>query len=152
MIARSRSRRRAPHERAGVPDARPIWSDVHASISVDPLQDLTVLGKFFHKTKIRRHGVAEAVAIRQVSELQSNGAEIVAEAKEHPIELRRYGETVAYVISPDRHARLQQLEEAAQRAYWGFVIARGLKSLEEGRVTEWDEATDRRLRAMFLGT
>lgn len=96
--------------------------------------------------------MAEAVEIRQVSDLQSKGADIVAEAKKHPVELRRYGETVAYVVSPERHARLRQLEEAAQRAYWGFVIARGLKSLEEGRVTVWDEATDRRLRAMFLGT
>lgn len=96
--------------------------------------------------------MTDTVAVRQVSELQSSGAEIVAEAKEHPVELRRYGETVAYVVSPDRHERLQHLEEAAQRAYWGFVIARGLKSLAEGRVTEWDEATDQRLRAMFLGT
>lgn len=94
----------------------------------------------------------EAVRSRQVSDLQSKGADIVAEAKKHPVELRRYNETVAYVVSPERHARLQQLEEAAQRAYWGFVIARGLKSLEEGRVTVWDEATDRRLRAMFFGT
>ncbi|MDO8562784.1 MAG: hypothetical protein Q7S25_02960 [Candidatus Limnocylindria bacterium] len=96
--------------------------------------------------------MAKAVAIRQVSDLQSKGADIVAEAKKHPVELRRYSETVAYVVSPERHARLQQLEEAARRALWGFVIARGLKSLEEGRVTVWDEATDRRLRAQLLGT
>ncbi len=93
----------------------------------------------------------EAVAVRQVSDLQSKGADIVAEAKKHPVELRRYSETVAYVVSPERHARLQQLEEAARRALWGLVIARGLKSLEEGRVTVWGEETAARLRAMFPG-
>lgn len=95
--------------------------------------------------------MAKAVAVRQVSELQSSGAEIVAEAKERDVELRRYGETVAYVVSPESHARAKQLEEAEQRAYWGFVIARGLKSLEKGRVTVWDEATDRRLRETLFG-
>lgn len=55
-------------------------------------------------------------------------------------------------VPPADASRLQQLEEAAQRALWGFVIARGLKSLEEGRVTVWDEATARRLRAQLLGT
>lgn len=95
--------------------------------------------------------MAEEVAVRQVSELQSRGPDIVAEAKKRPVELRRYSKTVAYVVSPERHARLRQLEEAAQRALWGFLIARGLKSLEEGRVTVWDEETARRLRAQFLG-
>lgn len=92
------------------------------------------------------------VVVKQVSDLQSQGADIVAEARRHHVELRRYGDTVAYVISPEEHARLQQLEEAAQRAYWGFVIARGLTSLAEGRITTWDEATDERLRARFFGT
>ena len=90
--------------------------------------------------------MADAVTVRQVSELQSNGAEIVAEAKQRDVELRRYGETVAYVVSPESHARAKQLEEAERRAYWGFVIARGLKSLEEGRTATWDEQTDRRIR------
>ena len=96
--------------------------------------------------------MAEAVAIRQVSDLQAKGADIVAEARKHPIELRRYSETVAFLVSPERHARLQQLEEAARNALWGFIIARGLKSLEEGRVTVWDAATDERLRAQLFGT
>lgn len=96
--------------------------------------------------------MAEAVAVRQVSELQSSGAEIVAEAKERDVELRRYGETVAYVVSPESHARAKQLEEAERRAYWGFVIARGLKSLGEGRVATWDEETDRRIQDRIFGT
>lgn len=95
------------------------------------------------------HGGAKDVAVRQVSELQSNGADIVAQAKDHPVELRRYSETVAYVISPAQHQRARQLEEAAQRALWAFAIQRGLQSLEEGRVTVWDEAAADRLRAMF---
>lgn len=90
-------------------------------------------------------------AVRQVSDLQSDGAKIVAEVKKHPIELRRYGETVAFVISPEDHARARQLEEAERRAYWGFVIARGLKSFEEGRVATWDEETDRRIRQRIAG-
>lgn len=95
--------------------------------------------------------MADALAVRQVSELQSSGADIVAEAKKHPVELRRYSETVAYLVSPEQHERYKQLEEAARRALWAFAIARGLKSLEEGRVTPWDEATAARLREMFPG-
>lgn len=93
-----------------------------------------------------------AKAVRQVSDLQTDGANIVAEARKHPVELRRYGETVAYLISPEQHARAKQLEEAERRAYWGFVIARGLKSFEEGRVSTWDEETDRRIRERISGT
>lgn len=95
--------------------------------------------------------MAEDVAIRQVSELQSNGPEILAEAKRHPIELRRYNQTVAYIVSPSEHQHAQQLKEAAERALWQFAIQRGLKSLSEGRVTVWDEAAAARLRAQFPG-
>ena len=96
--------------------------------------------------------MAQEVAVRQVSELQSRGSAIVAEAKKHPVELRRYSETVAYLVSPEQHQRSTQLEEAAQRALWAFSIQRGLRSLEEGRVTEWDAATAERLRVMFPGS
>lgn len=44
---------------------------------------------------------------------------------------------------------IEQLEEAARRALWAFAIQRGLKSLEERRVTVWDEAAAARRRAMF---
>jgi hypothetical protein len=110
-----------------------------------------MLGKVFHKS-MEDAGMAEAAAVRQVSELQSSGAEIVAQAKKGDVELRRYGETVAYVVSPASHTRAKQLEEAERRAYWGFVIARGLKSLEEGRVATWDEETDRRIQDRIFGT
>ncbi len=93
--------------------------------------------------------MAEDVAIRQVSELQSKGPDIVAEAKKHPVELRRYGDTVAFVISPQQHKRLTELEGAAQRALWAFAIQRGMRSLEEGRVIEWDAEAAERLRLMF---
>lgn len=96
--------------------------------------------------------MARDMAIRQVSDLQSKGPDIVAEAKKHPVELRRYSETVAYVISPEQHKRSRELDEAAQRALWAFAIQRGLTSLEEGRVTVWDEATAARLRGMFPET
>ncbi len=76
--------------------------------------------------------MAGDVAVRQVSELQSKGPEIVAEVKQHAVELRRYGDTVAFVISPEQHRKVTQLEEAAQRALWAFGIQRGMKSLEEG--------------------
>lgn len=92
------------------------------------------------------------MAIRQVSELQSKGSDIVAETKKHPVELRRYRETLAYIVSPEQHRRSTQLEEAAQRALWAFSIQRGLKSLEEGRIVEWDAATADRLRVMFPAT
>ncbi len=93
--------------------------------------------------------MAGDVAVRQVSELQSKGPEIVAEVKQHAVELRRYGDTVAFVISPEQHRKFTQLEEAAQRALWAFGIQRGMKSLEEGRVISWNAAAAERLRAMF---
>lgn len=93
--------------------------------------------------------MVEAAAIRQVSDLQSKGADIVAEAKKHPVELRRYSETVAFVVSPEQHERYRQLEEAARRALWAFSIQRALRNIEQGRFTVWDEAAAARLQAMF---
>lgn len=95
--------------------------------------------------------MAEEIRVRQVSELQSRGAEIIEEAAKRHVELRRYGDTVAYVISPEDHRRFAQLEEAERRAYWGFVIARGLSSLDQGRVTTWDSETDRRIHERIFG-
>ena len=91
-------------------------------------------------------------AVRQVSDLQSKGPDIVAEAKKHPVALRRYSETVAYLVSPEQHERYRQLEEAARRALWAFAIQRGLRNIEHGRFTVWDEAAAARLRAMFPET
>jgi hypothetical protein len=105
-----------------------------------------MLPNLFHKN-VKKHSVAEGAMVRQVSELQSKGADIVAEANGRPVELRRYGD----VVSPEQHERYRELEEAARRALWAFAIARGLKSLGEGRVTPWDEATAARLRERFPG-
>ncbi len=93
--------------------------------------------------------MAKDVAIRQVSDLQSKGPDILAEAKRHPVELRRYSETVAFVVSPEQHRRYRQLEEAARRALWAFSVQRALRNIEQGRFTPWDEAAAARLRAMF---
>lgn len=95
--------------------------------------------------------MAEDAAIRQVSELQSKGPDILAEVKRHPVELRRYNQTVAYLVSPEAHRHALELEDAAERALWQLAIQRGLKDLAEGRVTVWDEASAARLRAQFPG-
>lgn len=39
-----------------------------------------------------------------------------------------------------------EANSSAEREYWAFVIARGLKSVEEGRASVWDDETDRRIR------
>lgn len=63
--------------------------------------------------------------------------------------LRRSGGTVAYVIAPAQYKRSIELEVAARRAIWNFSIQRGLISLQQGRVIEWDTAASSRLRVMF---
>jgi hypothetical protein len=93
--------------------------------------------------------MAQKAAVRHVSELQSKGPDLVAETRKHPVELHRYSETVAYLVSPEDFERARQLEEAAHRVVWTVAIQRGLKSLAEGRVTEWDATTAERLRARF---
>ena len=40
---------------------------------------------------------------RQISELQSDAAGVVAQAEQGPVEIRRYSEPVAYLESVDQH-------------------------------------------------
>lgn len=77
---------------------------------------------------------------RPVSELQTSGPRLVRQAqRDGAVALTRYGKTVAYLISPAVRQRHEQLDQAANRALWAIDIKRGLRDLEQGDVTEWDE-------------
>lgn len=82
----------------------------------------------------------EASAAHPVSELQTSGPDLVRRAqRKGAVPLTRYGKTVAYIVSPETRRRQEDLELAANRALWAIDIARGLRDLERGDVTEWDE-------------
>src|SRR6266542_4380524 len=75
-----------------------------------------------------------------VSELQTRAPDLVRHAqRKGAVPLTRYGKTVAYLVSPETHRRQAELQEAANRALWAIDIARGMRDLERGDVTEWDE-------------
>lgn len=87
---------------------------------------------------------------RSISELQREAPEIVREAGEQDeVEITRYGEPVAYIVSPRARQRAQELDRAADRAVWSIDFQRAMKAAEEGRILDWDEAA-KRLRARFI--
>ncbi len=85
---------------------------------------------------------------RSISELQRDAPEIVREASERgEVEITRYGETVAYVISPSERSRREKMDAAAERAIWAIDFQRAMKDLKEGAVIDWEEVITR-LRAI----
>ena len=79
-------------------------------------------------------------ASRPVSELQTRAPDLVREAQRAgTVPLTRYGKTVAYLVSPETRRRQEDLEQAANRALWAIDIARGMRDLEHGDVSDWDE-------------
>lgn len=93
---------------------------------------------------------SEAPQTRQISELQSDAAGVVAQTERGPIEIRRYSEPVAYLESVDQHREHQELDAALDRAIWALDVARALRNVEEGRVKRWAEVAAM-LRARYAG-
>lgn len=82
----------------------------------------------------------DAAVAHPVSELQTSAPDLVRQAQRRgAVPLTRYGKTVAYLVSPETRRRQEELEQAADRALWAIDIARGMRDLEQGDVTEWDE-------------
>lgn len=82
----------------------------------------------------------ETAVAHPVSQLQTSAPDLVRQAQRNGfVPLTRYGKTVAYLVSPDTRRRQEELEQAANRALWAIDIARGMRDLERGDVTEWDE-------------
>ncbi len=90
-------------------------------------------------------------ARRSISELQREAPEIVREASERgEVEITRYGDTVAYVVSPEERQRAQVLEQAATRAMVAMQYKRAMEDLEAGNVVPWEEV-EAELRAIANG-
>jgi len=82
---------------------------------------------------------ASAARSRQISELQSDAAGVVAQAEEGPVEIRRYSEPVAYLESVEQHREHQELDAALDRAIWALDLARALADVKSGKFKRWDQ-------------
>lgn len=88
---------------------------------------------------------------RSVSELQREAPAIIKEASERgDVEITRYGDTVAYVVSPEAWRRAQAIEENAIRAQVALEYKRAFEDLETGNVVEWEQVAAE-LRAIARG-
>jgi hypothetical protein len=76
---------------------------------------------------------------RQISELQSDAAGVVAQAEKGPVEIRRYSEPVAYIESVDQHREHQELDAALNRAIWALDLARAMGDVKEGNFERWEK-------------
>lgn len=86
--------------------------------------------------------------VRQMSELQTDAAGVVAETAQGAVEIRRYSEPVAYLESVEQHREHIALDDALNRAIWAVDLARALRDVDEGKLKEWDEVAAV-LRARF---
>lgn len=87
------------------------------------------------------------VVVRQISELQTDAARVVAEAENASVEVRRYSKPVAYIEGVEQHREDLQLRAAFNRTLWGVDLARALRNVSEGKFKEWaDVAADLRAR------
>ena len=81
----------------------------------------------------------EAARSRQISELQSDAAGVVAQAQRAPVEIRRYSKPVAYIESVDQHREHQELDAALNRAIWALDLARAMGNVREGNFRRWED-------------
>lgn len=92
----------------------------------------------------------ERVQVRQMSELQTDAAGVVARAGKGPVEIRRYREAVAYVESVEQHREHEELDAALDRAIWALDIARAMRNVRDGRVKRLSQVAAM-LRARYPG-
>lgn len=86
---------------------------------------------------------------RSISELQRDAPGVVREAtKRGEVEITRYGETMAYVVSPHERDRLREAEHALNRAIWAIDLKRAMEDWKAGNVVEWAEF-EKELRTRF---
>lgn len=75
-----------------------------------------------------------------MSELQRDAPGIVKEASEHgEVEITRYGETMAYVMSAEERRRLREIDRALNRAIWERDLKRAMEDWRTGNVVPWEE-------------
>lgn len=94
-----------------------------------------------------KHGARRT---RSISELQRSAPEIIREAsKDGEVEIRRYGETVAYVVSPEALQRAHDIERGWERVVVALEYKRAMEDWEAGNVVEWEEF-ESELRRRFI--
>ena len=76
---------------------------------------------------------------RQISELQSDAAGVVAQAEQGPVEIRRYSKPVAYLESVDQHREHQELDAALNRAIWALDLAQAMGDVKDGNFERWEK-------------
>lgn len=91
-----------------------------------------------------------SVRVRQMNELQTDAAGVVAQAEDGPVEIRRYSEPVAYIESVEQHREHQELDAALNRAIWALDVARALRNVSEGKFKRWGEVAAM-LKARYPG-
>lgn len=85
-------------------------------------------------------GAEDKPQAHSISELQRDAPGIVREATEHgEVEIRRYGEAVAYVVSPKERERLQRFKRAWERLDVAMQYKRAMDDWEAGNVVPWEE-------------
>ena len=94
--------------------------------------------------------IQRSVQVRQMGDLQTDAAGVVAQAEGSPVEIRRYSEPVAYVESVEQHREHQELDAALNRAIWALDGARALRNVSEGKVKRWGEVAAM-LKARYPG-
>ncbi len=77
---------------------------------------------------------------RSISDLQRDAPGIVREASARgEVEITRYGEAVAYVVSPEERERLRRFKRAWERVDVAMQYKRAFEDLEAGNVVPWEE-------------
>lgn len=95
-----------------------------------------------------RQGEDGRLPTRSISELQRDAPGIVREASERgEVEIRRYGEAVAYLVSPEERERLRRFRRAWERLDVALQYKRALDDWEAGNVVPWEEV-EAELRAI----
>lgn len=83
---------------------------------------------------------AATMPTRSITDLQRDAPGVVREAGERgEVEITRYGETMAYVISPEEHERLRRFRRAWERLDVALQYKRAMEDWEAGRVVPWEE-------------
>ncbi len=81
--------------------------------------------------------IDDTVIVRQMSDLQTDAASVVAEAEKGSVEIRRYSRPVAYIESVEQHRENLALRAAFNRTLWAVDLARALRNVSEGKFKEW---------------
>lgn len=77
---------------------------------------------------------------RSISELQRDAPGIVKEVTKHgEVEITRYGQTAAYLMSEEDRRRLRDTERALNRAIWARDLKRAMEDWRSGNVVPWEE-------------